>query len=41
MAAVAFSRAGLVLKIVWGRFGFSKNLQVLAEKEPGQESVKM
>jgi hypothetical protein len=41
MAAVAFWRAGLMLKLLWGRFGFSKNLQVLAAKEPGQESVKM
>jgi hypothetical protein len=41
MAAVAFWRAGLMLKILWGRFGFSKNLQVLAAKEPVQESVKM
>ena len=41
MAAVAFWRAGLMLQIVWGRFGFSKNIQVSAEKEPGQESVKM
>ena len=41
MAAVAFWRAGLMLKILWGRFGFSKNLQVLAAKEPGQESIKM
>jgi hypothetical protein len=40
MAAVAFWRAGLTLKILRGRFSFSKNLQVLAEPEPGQESVK-
>ena len=41
MAAVAFWRAGLMLKTVWGRLGFSKSLQVSAEGEPGQESVKM
>jgi hypothetical protein len=40
MAAVAFWRAGLMLKTARKRFGFSKNLQVLAEKELGQESVK-
>jgi hypothetical protein len=34
MAAVAFWRSGLMLKIVWGRFGFSKNLQASAEHEP-------
>jgi hypothetical protein len=34
MAAVAFWRAGLMLKIVWGRFGFSKNLRAPAEQEP-------
>jgi hypothetical protein len=28
MAAVAFWRAGLVIRTVWGRFGFSKNQQV-------------
>jgi hypothetical protein len=33
MAAVAFWRAGLMMKIFWGRFGFSKNLQVSAEPE--------
>ena len=33
MAAVAFWRAGLMLKIVWGRFGFSKNLQAPVEQE--------
>jgi len=37
MAAVAFWRAGLMLKIVWGRLGFSKYLQISAEGEPGQE----
>jgi hypothetical protein len=41
MAAVAFWRAGLILKMMWGRFGFWKNLQPLAEKTPGQDSVKM
>ena len=30
MAAVAFWRAGLMLKFFWGRFGFSKHLQVSA-----------
>ena len=34
MAAVAFWRAGLVLKTLWGRFSFSKNLQASAEQEP-------
>jgi len=33
MAAVAFWRAGLVVKTVWGRFGFSKNLQAPVEQE--------
>ena len=33
MAAVAFWRAGLVLKTIWGRFGFSKPLQTPAELE--------
>ena len=32
MAAVAFWRAGLMLKTVWGRFSFSKNLQAPAEQ---------
>ena len=41
MAAVAFWRAGLMLKTVWGRLGFPKPLQVSTEGEPGQESVKM
>jgi hypothetical protein len=36
MAAVAFWRAGLMLKMIWGRTGFVKPQQV-----PGQESVKM
>ena len=35
MAAVAFWRAGLVLKTVWGRFGFSKGLRASAEQQPG------
>ncbi|HEX5944327.1 MAG TPA: hypothetical protein VFY66_18740, partial [Anaerolineales bacterium] len=35
MAAVAFWRAGLVLKTIWGRFGFSKPQQIAAENEPG------
>jgi len=34
MAAVAFWRAGLMLKIVWGRMGFSKPQPVSAENEP-------
>jgi hypothetical protein len=33
MAAVAFWRAGLILKTVWGRVGFSKSQQVAAESE--------
>jgi hypothetical protein len=33
MAAVAFWRAGLMLKRVWGRFGFSKPQQVEAREE--------
>ena len=41
MAAVAFWRAGLTLKMLWGRFGFSKNRPASAEREPNQESVKM
>ena len=35
MAAVAFWRAGLVLKAVWGRFGFSKGIGAPAEQQPG------
>ena len=31
MAAVAFWRAGLILKTVWGRFGFSKSAQARPE----------
>jgi hypothetical protein len=34
MAAVAFWRAGLMLKMLWGRLGFSKPQQVSAENEP-------
>jgi hypothetical protein len=34
MAAVAFWRAGLTLKSIWGRFGFSRSQQVSAELEP-------
>jgi hypothetical protein len=34
MAAVAFWRAGLVLKMLWGRLGFSKYLQTSVEQEP-------
>lgn len=37
MAAVAFWRAGLILKIVWGRLGFSKRRQISAEGVPHQE----
>ena len=37
MAAVAFWRAGLILKIVWGRLGFSKRRQVSAEGASRQE----
>jgi hypothetical protein len=33
MAAVAFWRAGLMLKMLWGRFGFSKPLQATAREE--------
>ena len=35
MAAVAFWRAGLMLKTIWGRFGYSKPHPVSAEREPG------
>jgi len=34
MAAVAFWRAGLMLKMIGKRFGFSKDLQVSAEQAP-------
>ena len=40
MAAVAFWRAGLVVKTIWGRFGFSIPKQVSAAIELGQETVK-
>jgi hypothetical protein len=40
MAAVAFWRAGLVVKTIWGRFGFSKPQRVSAAIELGQETVK-
>ncbi|HJS18134.1 MAG TPA: hypothetical protein VJ785_05275 [Anaerolineales bacterium] len=40
MAAVAFWRAGLMLKVLWGRFGFSKPLQVSAAREQGQDFVR-
>ena len=39
MAAVAFWRVGLVVKTIWGRFGFSKNPQASAEREPGLWSI--
>jgi hypothetical protein len=35
MAAVAFWRAGLVMKMLWRRFGFSKHRQAAPENEPG------
>ena len=42
MAAVAFWRAGLVLRTVWGRFGFSKPQQIAVgrEADPGGKSIK-
>ena len=40
MAAVAFWRAGLTLKMLWGRFGFSKPRQEPAWNEASQETVK-
>lgn len=40
MAAVAFWRAGLMLKTVWGRFNFSKGPQVTAEQEACQKIIK-
>lgn len=40
MAAVAFWRAGLMLKMLGARFGFSKHQQFPAEMESGQELVK-
>jgi len=39
MAAVAFWRAGLIVKAVGGRFSFSKSRQVSAELEPGIKSI--
>jgi len=33
MAAVAFWRVGLMLKMIWGRYGFSKKKQVSVRKE--------
>ncbi len=39
MAAVAFWRAGLVLKTIWGRFSFSKNQQASAGLEPNVTSI--
>lgn len=41
MAAVVFWRAGLMLRAVWGKFGFSKPQPVSAERHPVQETVKM
>ena len=40
MAAVAFWRAGLILKTVWGRFGFSKPQQISAKLEPNINSLR-
>ena len=40
MAAVAFWRAGLMLKTVWGRFNLSRPQQASTAIEPGQEFVK-
>jgi len=43
MAAVAFWRAGLMLKMLWGRFGFSKPQQVSAGEEaevPSDSDIK-
>jgi len=39
MAAVAFWRAGLMLKMVWGRSGFLKPQQTAAELEPSAEFI--
>jgi hypothetical protein len=39
MAAVAFWRAGLMLKIIWERFIFSKPRQISAELEPNINSI--
>ncbi|HSK88402.1 MAG TPA: hypothetical protein VK880_08610 [Anaerolineales bacterium] len=41
MAAVAFWRAGLMLKTVWGRFGFSSPARFSREENAGQETIKM
>jgi hypothetical protein len=41
MAAVAFWRAGLIVKILWGRFGLSQKLSLSTEKHAGQDSIKM
>ena len=41
MAAVVFWRAGLMLKTIWGRFGFAKKLQRAVEKTATQDSIKM
>ena len=40
MAAVAFWRAGLVLKTLWGRFGFSKPQQARPENDRRVEFTK-
>ena len=39
MAAVAFWRAGLMVKMLWRRFGFSKRQQVSTEKERSVKSA--
>ncbi len=39
MAAVAFWRAGLMLKILWERFSFSKPQQISAELESNMHSI--
>ncbi len=39
MASVAFWRAGLMLKIIWERFIFSKHRQISAELEPNINSI--
>jgi hypothetical protein len=35
MAAVAFWRAGLMLKMLWGRFIYAKNPQISGQRDPG------
>ena len=40
MAAVAFWRAGLMLKMLWGRLGFSKPQRAPAWSEASQETIK-